>query len=463
VIRLEAGPFNGPDDSDASMTWVDITAWVNDNMQTVTTSEGRQTELAQVDPGMLTFLLNNQDHRFTPGNPLSPYSPGWRTGMRIRLRETLGYQTYTYFDGNLLQPDMTIQTPGLDQTVTVSATDRLGRLATSRTFTSTLAEHIRYNGGAGLKAYYPLGETRPGGFRDLVGGYAPMTIGSGSAVTGTTALTTPLVTPGGGATVPGDDLRGVLLSPLLDANQLLTSSLALTVTWPTPIPQVSGETMTVAAWIMLNNATRDLLAPIALTGQQLTIGYNRSTSPLLAWTVDAQTGTGPPSAVSLAAPPPPGPAALIALRVTLPSGLVEIWPHTAPIVTGTLTGSPPPTAAGWSRLTVGRYMAGTIDHVQVYVGSAAYTYPMHLAQAAAGMTGLAGQYTGDRIRTIARYAGVADGDMDIDPGTSRMQAVSLAGKSPLSVMQEAATTEQGLLHTRGRRVLFHDRLRRYNR
>jgi hypothetical protein len=131
VIRLEAGPFNGPDDSDASMTWVDITAWVNDNMQTVTTSEGRQTELAQVDPGMLTFLLNNQDHRFTPGNPLSPYSPGWRTGMRIRLRETLGYQTYTYFDGNLLQPDMTIQTPGLDQTVTVSATDRLGRLATS--------------------------------------------------------------------------------------------------------------------------------------------------------------------------------------------------------------------------------------------------------------------------------------------------------------------------------------------
>jgi hypothetical protein len=460
VITVEAGPLNGPDDADAAMAWVNITSWVNDNLQTVTTSEGRQTELSQVDAGNLTLLVNNQDHRFTPGNLSSPYAPGWRTGMRIRVRETLGYQTFTHFDGNMLQPDMTINTPGLDQTVTVSATDRLGRLSTSRTLISTLAEWIIYNGGSGLKAFYPLGESRAP-LRDAVGGHSPMTVAVGLPITGSTGATTPLVTFGAGTDPAGDDLRPPRFSPQLDASQMVLNYASLVANWSTPIPQASGETLTVAAWVMLNNTTLDQIFPFGITGSDISLQYDRSGIAPYPWSADVSASL---TTATVPVPAPVMPAALVALRLTLPSGAVEVWSHTADPLTSTLSGAGPiPSSAIWTSLFAGSSMAGSIAHAQVYVGANAYTRQMHLDQIDVGLTGLAGQYAGDRIRTIARYAGVADGDMDIDPGTSRMQVMSLAGRSPLAVMQEAATTEQGLLHARGRRLLFHDRLRRYNR
>jgi hypothetical protein len=451
MIVVEAGPFNGPDDADSAMTWVNVTAYVNDNLQTVVTSEGRQTELEQVDAGNLTFLLNNADHRFTPGNPLSPYSPGWRPGMRIRVRETLEYKTFTHFDGNLLQPDVTIQTPDLDQTVTVSATDRLGRLATGRTLISNLAEWIIYNGGSSLKAYYPLGESRAP-LRDVVGGHSPMGVsGAGSS----------LITFGTGTDPAGDDLRPPTFSPQLDANQMVASYAYLVADWSTPIAQASGETLTAAAWVMLNDVTLDQLFPFGITGAGVSMQYDRSGTAPYPWDVTVSASL---SGASVAVPAPAVPAALIALRLTLPSGLVEVWSHTAEPLTGTLSGlGPIPSSASWTSLFAGLFMAGSISHAQVYVGTGAYTRQMHLDQIGVGQSGYSGQYSGDRIRTVARYAGIADGDMDVDPGTSRMQQASLAGKSPLAVMQEAATTEQGLLHACGRRLKFHDRLRRYNR
>jgi hypothetical protein len=460
VITVEAGPLNGPDDADAAMAWVNITSWVNDNLQVVTTSEGRQTELSQVDAGNLTLLVNNQDHRFTPGNPLSPYAPGWRTGMRIRVRETLGYQTFVHFDGNMLQPDMTINTPGLDQTVTVSATDRLGRLSTSRTLISTLAEWIIYHGGSGLKAFYPLGESRSP-LRDAVGGHSPMTVAVGLPITGSAGATTPLVSFGTGTDPAGDDLRPPRFSPQLDANLKVLNYATLLANWSTPIPQASGETLTVAAWVMLNNTTLDQIFPFGVTGSDISLQYDRSGIAPYPWSADVSASL---AGATVPVPAPVMPAALVALRLTLPSGAVEVWSHTADPLTSTLSGAGAiPSSAIWTSLFAGSSMAGSIAHAQVYVGANAYTRQMHLDQIDVGLTGLAGQYTGDRIRTIARYAGVADGDMDIDPGTSRMQVMSLAGRSPLAVMQEAATTEQGLLHARGRRLLFHDRLRRYNR
>jgi len=93
--------------------------------------------------------------------------------MRVRLRETIGYRSFTHFDGNMLQPDLTIQTAGIDQVVALAATDRIGRLQNGRKFISTLAEYIVYNGGSTLKAYWPLDESRAP-FRDVVGGQAQL-------------------------------------------------------------------------------------------------------------------------------------------------------------------------------------------------------------------------------------------------------------------------------------------------
>jgi hypothetical protein len=43
-----------------------------------------------------------------------------------------------------------------------------------------------------------------------------------------------------------------------------------------------------------------------------------------------------------------------------------------------------------------------------------------------------------------------------------MQVANLAGKTPLQAMQAAADTDQGLLHARGRKLVFHSRKRRYD-
>ena len=464
-VRLWAAPFNGPDDPDASVNWVDITRpylLMVGSGQPVSVASGRQSEWQNVNVGTFSATLNNADGRFTAGNTSSPYYPGWRTGMRLRQTETIGYKTFTTFDGNMLQPEAVVQLPNVDQTVVVNATDRLGRLQQSRQFISTLAEYVIYNGGSNLKAYYPLNESRPP-LRDLLGGNQPMLVSYGASAAGS-ASTTPLVQLGQGSGPPGDDLRGPVFTPLLDANSLLTSYASLTANLTTPITQASGETITVAAWVAVNDVTRDLLIPFAIAGTNgMSLEVDRTGSPGFSWALDAVAGSGPPASASVFCPPPLAAASLIALRMTLPSGVVELWRDADTVVTATLSGGAVPSSASWNQIRAGQYINGTVTHVQVYVGNGAYPRSMHLAQVAAGHDGLSGQYTGQRITTIAQYAGMAAGDMDIDAGTSRMQRATLAGRTPLDVMQEAATTEQGLLHAAGRRLIFHDRLRRYNR
>jgi len=44
---------------------------------------------------------------------------------------------------------------------------------------------------------------------------------------------------------------------------------------------------------------------------------------------------------------------------------------------------------------------------------------------------------------------VAAGDIMADPGTVRMQNIGLAGTDPLTVLQDAVTTEQGRLRVAG--------------
>ena len=113
---------------------------------------------------------------------------------------------------------------------------------------------------------------------------------------------------------------------------------------------------------------------------------------------------------------------------------------------------------------VGSGFNGTISHVQIYVGPGAYTRSMHLAQAAAGYTGLYGQTTGQRIVTLAQYAGIPAAELsNVDPGIAPMQKATLTGQSPLAEMRVAETTEQGRLRTNGQGLLvFDSRLRRYN-
>lgn len=452
MIIVEAGPFNGPDDDDAIMQWVDITGSVNDDLQPPSIGSGRQTELDQVNPGALTLMLNNQDHRFTPANPTSPYFPGWRTAMRIRVRETIGYQTFTHFDGNMLQPDVTIQTPGQDQTVAVSATDRLGRLQQSRRFVSTLTEYIAYN-DTSLVGHWPLVEGRGATYaREAAGRKGPLAI-EGSFVGAAPSISADVFSFGSTPGPPGEDATYPLFNPILDStntvvyvsNRLANRSLGLT---------LSGSFFTVLAWLRLDQTNlgsyQVLLVRDDAFVNTIQLGAN------IVWQLSVITVAG--TFTSSGPAPVWGTWQLVGIQLNVATGGVEFWVDGAAF-TGTTAGA----ASGTMDVVV--VQAGSpgtaIGQVQIYQGP--YTHAQFLAQRDAGYSGLAGQYTGSRIATIAGYAGMSPGDLQIDAGTSRMRRASLAGRDPLSVMQEAAVTEQGLLHADGRKLIFHDRIRRYNR
>jgi hypothetical protein len=105
----------------------------------------------------------------------------------------------------------------------------------------------------------------------------------------------------------------------------------------------------------------------------------------------------------------------------------------------------------------------SVGQAQVYLGGD-YTHAAFLSQYAAGLSGLSGQYAGDRIVTIGRYAGIPAGELGaIDQGASMMGAARLAGRTALDAMRDAEAAEQGLLHAAGRQLIFHSRARRYNR
>lgn len=68
-----------------TITWTDISQYVDVAKRGVTISRGAADELSETQPGTASLLLDNSDGRFTAGNALSPYSPYVRRNAPIRI------------------------------------------------------------------------------------------------------------------------------------------------------------------------------------------------------------------------------------------------------------------------------------------------------------------------------------------------------------------------------------------
>lgn len=68
-----------------TITWTDITDYVDVVKQGVTITRGASDELSEAQPGTATLQLDNADGRFTPGNAASPYYPFVRKNAPIRI------------------------------------------------------------------------------------------------------------------------------------------------------------------------------------------------------------------------------------------------------------------------------------------------------------------------------------------------------------------------------------------
>lgn len=92
---------------------------------------GRQDQTSDVVPSTCSFVLINDDGRFTPDRSSSPYYPHVLPGVRVRVSVTVGGTTYNRFDGYVESWEQVWESPaGTSGLVRVSCSDILARFGT---------------------------------------------------------------------------------------------------------------------------------------------------------------------------------------------------------------------------------------------------------------------------------------------------------------------------------------------
>lgn len=83
------------DPSSTPTIWEDIAPWA----RSISVRRGRSDELARVEAGTVSIVIDNADRRFDPLNTLGPYYPNVVPMRRIRIRATWASVTYPIFVG----------------------------------------------------------------------------------------------------------------------------------------------------------------------------------------------------------------------------------------------------------------------------------------------------------------------------------------------------------------------------
>lgn len=462
--NLEVGPEEGGGQALASCpvtladgTTVDVAGDVlHDTGGLTIQAAGRQTELQYTQPGVMNLTVANDSGNYTPGR--SAAATPLALGLPVRYRETIGRRTFDLFAGQLNQPEAALG--GLPNaagdTVTVTAIDWVGgQQGNPRTFISNLGEWIVYEGGEKLVGYWPMTEAaKP--FLPAVGQDAPTVAynlfsSSNAPVTGDT-----YITPASTAMPLGEDARIPTVEGPLDSAGVPAHSYHAGVLWPYRTGPLigAGEVVTAVVWrapVMFAGAIQELFHVELLeepTGDlvMLSLGKNAAGQMYLESPIGSLTGTINASGMKPGVYP-------IAVRFGFSPAVLEVWIGRTRY-TGSLSGSGP-TSGRINSADSGAFATqGGFGHLQLYVGAPSdWTFADYLAQidhAASGMTGgLRWQRTDERLRTLARYAGLTDAQLDYDRGVAYMQRASLAGSTWAAQAQLAVATEQGRLITAG--------------
>lgn len=436
--------------------WTDITADVDSMTAPVYATNGTTAEVAG-DPGSLTLVLHNVGFKYTPANALSAFALS--TGMGIRFFDLIGGNRVYTFTGFIEFPEVASVNVSMnqDQTIQVSAVDQLSLWERSQTFVSTLGAHIMGSTRNGaLRGYWPMkDETLP--VAPAVGVVAGEVIDPNRQ--GVANSQAPAVNVQSGGTPPGDDgAESVQIvygfSGSTNTNgPYFDMRYPLSVTVDDRIPLAAGQVATLVVWVNMTSTTNVTLDLTGLYLDTLPSGggwlyslfrsadavgshwhgsyYNGSF-----WTVDSTNGSSNATERWYA----------LGIRWGHTPNVIELWVDDARY-TGTFTEAV--TSAKVAAVSPSIY--GSIAHVQLHVGAPAdFDFTDFTAQRAVGLTGLERQTTGDRIDTLARYAGKTDALLtQVDPGQSIMATARLAGLTVAQAMYEARDTEQGDLYIDG--------------
>lgn len=437
----------------ADGTWVDISGDVLQRGGGLDLQQpGRQTELSRIDDGEIRLVVDNRTGDYTPGYASAPTS--FYLGMPVRIRETVGRRSWDLFTGVMNQPEADYEVATNDATVIVTCVDWSGSQQQGRKFISNLGEWIIYNGGDTLVEYWPMTETaRP--FLPVKSASAPPIVSRVFASSAEPADGFARITPAAGVMPLGEDARIPVIGGPLDGSGLPAFAYHLGVDWldlayiadAPPIAQ--GEVCTTVAWfdpVAFDGTLQELMRVVLLElpggGTSLLTVTKLSTGPVeLEAFGGAMTGTITGSGMETGRPYP------IAIRHGTVPSVFELWMGRKRY-TGTLSGTPE-TSMKWGTGSTGAFWyQGSFGHLQIYVGAeATYDFDDYLAQIDFCENALTGGYarqrTDERIRTVARYAGLTDAQLDLDRGVAYMPRASMAGKTFTQLRDDAVSTEQG--------------------
>jgi hypothetical protein len=463
----------------ADGTLVDISADVRtiERAAPLRAFRGRQNETDTMQPGSLTFVIDNSSGDYTPGR--SAASCELMLNMPVFVDEGIGYHTIPIFTGLLQVPDSVEQLEGVDNLITVTAIDRKQALDGGRKFISTLAEFIMTATPATLLHYYPLNEPAAP-FRDVVGSGAPFEV-----VATESSLANPMTTgqgvwtPADGVEAPGDDLRGVAFEPSTSTGGGLgfpqmarTYKLQADFSLDQAVSFASGEPLTLIVWASMTDEfdtqhlfNFDLYDPNNVTMSCFLTRVVRHTSAgadaglLEGFTISAGSGLdGSANSPSIFS----GTQSSLrpfAMQITYDPNSIKVWVGDQEFTDAAPVGSPSSPQYLYTNINLG-HLTGSLAHFQIHVGD--YTHADFLAQYEAGQHGLAGQRTDERIATILGYA-AGDNPAVLDEGSTFMQGARLAGKTPGQAIDTAVTTERGRFFIGPDGVAqFHARTRAYN-
>jgi len=450
------------DPDSTSPVWVDFTSRIRDVIQPPTLATGRQNDLEQSEPSVFTATLDNVDDALTYGNTASPY-PWWGPGRKCRYREVIAGTNMALFTGFLLVPTELQATSGLEQRVQITAVDRLGRLATAETFVSTLDAHIKYNGGSALVAHWPMSDAAGAlSAASLVTGVGPIL----QVTNYNDSLVNSQLLWANRAGPRGDDASYVQLNPTAAVIANNYVGRPRLVRRDISVPMTAGTVVAFLAWIYIPVDTTQPAGP----GQVLVSHPNGSSNPTVQLRADIGTtgwnfqfADAGHALTTVAVPAVKTDAwSLVGAFMDVDASTITIF---ADGQTATASLGAPAFAGTFQEIALDGFAGQSFGPVQIYTGTAAQlNQAFFAAQYQMGLLGMERQSTGDRIRTVAQYAGIPATELtQIDTGQSVMQRALLAGQTPLDAMRDAERTEQGLLYVDGSgNLIFKDRRTLYN-
>lgn len=162
--------------------WTALTDVVGDSIEI---RVGRENAASDIQPGTLSFALDNIDGKYTPDNPTSSLYPSWVEGKRVRVQVVKSGTTYTRFVGRIDRIEPDFPTVPWSSRVTVTAVDLLGDLA-RRTIRNTATRYAESRASSSTH-YYPLDDNGAANVaresrRRRASTLAPRSVSAGGAV-----------------------------------------------------------------------------------------------------------------------------------------------------------------------------------------------------------------------------------------------------------------------------------------